>query len=720
MQDDNGRTDEIACPETGIEIHKSICAICDPQHCGLDLYVKDGKIIKVEGNKNHPNNSGSLCAKGASTRQYVYSDRRLKTPMKRVGKRGEGKFEPISWDEAMDILVEKLNGCKEKYGAESVMFACGFSKFFRPYLKRLSLLFGSPNYFTEGGVCSTANTIAQKLVFGTGTGADTDHAECILVWSRNPYYTGVGDGKGLTRALERGAKLIVVDPRITPTTKKADIHLRLRPGTDGALALGIANVIIREDLIDREFVENYTYGYEEFKAYVQEFTPERAGEITGVSPDLIRCAARMYARAKGAAIMASASPVVHHTNGVQNYRAIYSLVGLTGNFNRPGGQILALPCFMAPGLFENQCVQFDTPAEWGVLPPRVGLERFPVWGDTADDDAQGMAIPAQIRSGKPYPLKAMLAFGLNYRMYPDPENYLDALLQLDFLAGTDLFMTDTLRYMDLILPACTSVERSELHFYGTHIMLSQPAIEPLYESRSDSDIIIELAQRLGLKDPLFDGGFDACVNYMLEPSGITADMLRKYPDAMPVPEEIMKFVPHEQFKERGFDTPSGKLEFYSGVLERYKDREGFDPLPVYHEPKRSPRSTPELYQEYDLVFDTGSRKPMLVHSRMYDLPWVNVMLPNGTTCDINPADARARGIEEGDLVRLSTPEGSIEVIAELTETSLPGVVHVFHGNKKADVNRLIPADYCDPISGFPGFKSSLCRVEKVEEVKNHE
>ncbi len=672
----------------------------------------------MEGNKNHPNNHGSLCAKGASTRQYVYSERRLKTPMKRVGKRGEGLFEPISWEEAMDMLAEKLNGFKKEYGAESVMFACGFTKFFRPYLKRLSLLFGSPNYFTEGGVCSTANTIAQKLVFGTGTGADIGNAECILVWSRNPYYTGVGDGKGLTAAIERGAKLIVVDPRITPTTKRADIHLRLRPGTDGALALGMANVIIRENLTDREFVENYTYGYEEFSRYVMGFPPEKAEEITGVSAEMIRCAARMYARARGAAIMASASPVVPHTNGVQNYRAIYSLAGLTGNFNRRGGQILALPGFMAPGLFENQCAQFDTPADWRELPPRVGLDRLPVWWDTADVDAQGMAVPDQILSGKPYPLKAMLAFGLNHRMYPDPDRYLEALLQLDFLAGTDLFMTDTLRYMDLILPACTSVERSELHFYGTHIMLSQPAVAPLYESRSDSDIIIELAQRLGLKDPLFDGGFDACVNYMLEPSGITADMLRQYPDAMPVPEEIIKLVPCEQYKEHGFQTPSGKLEFWSKVLEKYEGREGFDPLPVYREPKRSPLSTPELYREYDLVFDTGSRKPMLVHSRMYGLPWVDVMLPKGTTCDMNPADAKARGIMDGDLVRVSTPEGSIEVIAELTETSLPGVVHVFHGNRKADVNRLIPGDYCDPISGFPGFKSSLCRVEKVE-VKTH-
>ena len=710
---------KIPCEQTGIEIRKSVCAICDPQHCGLKCYVKDGKIIKVEGNENHPNNRGSLCSKGASTRQYVYSDRRIRTPLRRVGKRGEGKFEPISWNEAMDILVERLNTIKQQYGAESVMFATGFTKFMRPYLKRLALLFGTPNYFTESGVCSEANIMAQELVFGTSAGADKANADVLLFWSTNPFYTGMGESKGLQQALERGAKLIVVDPRLTPTTDRAHIHLRLRPGTDGALALAMAHVIIEEDYVDHEFVDKYTYGYEEYKEYVKGFTPEKAEEITGVPAQLIRQAARMYGKAERAAIIGSASPVVHHTNGVQNYRAVYSLAGLTGNFNRKGGQILALPCFMSAGLFRNQCREFDQPVSWDSLPPRVGTQRFPVWGELAAEDAQGMEMPTQIRTGKPYPLKAFVGFGFNYRMYPDPENVISAMQELDFLVGVDLFMNDTTRYMDIVLPACSSVERSELHFYGSYLMLTQPAIEPLYESRNDIDIIIELAQKLGLKDPLFDAGFDACVNYMLEPSGITAEELRKYPDGMPVPKEIMKLVPDELYKTQGFHTPTGKLEFKSALLEKYQDRKGHDPLPVYREPERSPVSRPDLYQEYDLIFNTGSRLPMMVHSRMYHVPWTKVMMPMGTVCEMNPADGKKRGIQTGDWVRLSTPEGSIEVRANLTERVLPGVAHVFHGNRKADVNRLIPKDYCDPISGFPGFKSSLCKVEKIEGGKHN-
>lgn len=705
---------KIACPETGIEIHKSVCAICDPQHCGLKCYVKDGKIIKVEGNENHPNNHGSLCSKGASTRQYVYSEKRIRTPLKRVGARGEGKFEPISWEEAMDTIVERLNGLKKEYGPQSVMFATGFSKFMRPYLKRMALLFGTPNYFTESGVCSEANIMAQELVFGTSAGADQANAQVLLYWSTNPFYTGMDGSKTLQAALKRGAKLIVVDPRLTPTSDRAHIHLRLRPGTDGALALAMANVIIQEDYVDHAFVDNYTYGYEEYRDYVRTFTPEKAEAITGVPADLIREAARMYGKAERAAIIGSASPVVHHTNGVQNYRAVYSLAGLTGNFNRKGGQILALPCFMAPGLFRNQCAQFGQPVSWDSLPPRVGTKRFPIWGTMSGDDAQGMDIPNQIRSGDPYPLKAFMGFGFNYRMYPDPENVISALKELDFLVGVDLFMNDTIKYMDLVLPACSSVERSELHFYGTHIILTQPAIPPLYESRNDVDIIIELAQKLGLKDPVFDAGFDACVNYMLEPSGITAEELRKYPDGFPIPQEIMEFVPDEQYKTQGFHTPTGKLEFKSSRLEPFKDKEGYDPLPVYREPKRSPLSTPELFKEYDLVFNTGSRLPMMVHSRMYHVPWTKVMMPMGTVCEMNPIDGEKRGIQTGDWVRVSTPEGSIEVRANLTERVLPGVAHVFHGNRKADVNKMIPRDYCDPISGFPGFKSSLCKVEKIE------
>ena len=277
---------KIACPETGIEIRKSICAICDPGPlCGSDLYVKDEKIIKVEGSEKHPSNQGTLCPKGAATRQYVYHEDRLKTPMKRTGPRGSGKFTPISWDEALETIANQFNKIKKENGPESVAFFSGYTKYFRPYLRRLAHSFGSPNYMTESSTCHQAEAMAQTLVFGLPGGPDIMNTRCLLVWSANPFHSGPPNARAILKGKERGMKLIVVDPRQTPTTNIADIHLQLRPGTDGALALAMANVIINEKLYDSDFVANFTCGFDEYKEYVQSFTPEKGEELTGVPAD---------------------------------------------------------------------------------------------------------------------------------------------------------------------------------------------------------------------------------------------------------------------------------------------------------------------------------------------------------------------------------------------------------------------------------------------------
>ena len=694
---------KIPCLETGITLKKTICGICDPQQCGLKLSIKDGRIIKAEGNEDHPGSGGNLCGKGAATRQYVYSEKRLKTPLKRVGERGEGKFIPITWDEALDTVAWELNRVKREYGPESVMFTSGYSKYYRPWLSRLCLLFGSPNYITETGACFEAMHMAKCLVAGCMDGPDMGRTDCLLVWSSNPFYTGVINAKGLQANLDRGMKMIVVDPRITPTTQRAAVHLRPRPGTDGAVALGMANTILMEGLEDRGFISQYTKGFEEYRTYAAQFTPDRVEELTGVPAAELRAAALLYAQSKSAAIMASASPVVHHTNGVQNYRAIFSLAALTGNYGKPGGQ--AVP----PGI-KSRMREFSYPVAWSDLPQRVGVDQYPIWGAVCDDDATGMGIPRQIRTGKPYPLKAMFGVGFNHRMYPDPAAFAQAMKELDFIALVDLFDTETLKYADIVLPTCSSVERSELRFYGNGtFIVTEPAIEPLYDSKSDVDIMCLLSSRLGIDDPLMNHGLDTCLDYILEPTGLTARALRAYPDTFRATPEMMAGKPLDYFKKEGFPTPSGKFEFASSVLERFSDHPGHDPLPLYHPPGREPR----VGDEFDLVLNTGSRQPMLVHTRMYHVGWSQTVFPMRAACDMNPADAKKRGIVQGDEVVLSTPEGSLTVMANLTEAALPGVVHIFHGNAKADVNTLFPMEYVDPISGYPGYKSAVCKVEKA-------
>ena len=701
-------------PGTGVEVRKSICTICDPQtQCGLDLHVKDGKIVKVEGSKEHPYSVGTLCSKGAATRQYIYSEDRLKTPLKRTGPRGSGKFEPISWDEALDTIAAKLNEIKLQNGPESVVFFSGYTKYFRPYLKRLAHSFGSPNYLTESSTCHRATAMAQKLTFGQPGGPDLKNTRCLLVWSANPFYTNPGNARAILKGRERGMKLIVVDPRETPTTALADIHLPVRPGTDGALALSMANVIIHEKLYDRDFVGNHSYGFEEYREYVQHFTPEKGEALTGVPADKIIKAARMYASTKPAAIMPSASPVVHHTNGVQNYRAVFDLIGLTGNYDIIGGNFVVPPSFLhASGLIVTREQEFIQTRPWSEMAPRVGADRFPVWVDVLDEEAQAMHLPFQIRSGEPYPLKALIGFGMNYRMWPDSRALLQSVEKLDFFVNVDIFMTDTCKSADIVLPACTSVERSELRCYSMgYIIFTQPAIPPLYESRSDVEIIYELAGRLGLDDPLFKTGYEASVDWILAPSGISVAELKKYPGGMFVPNPIKP--PEKKYLKAGFKTPSGRMEFKSKVLERYAGRPGFEALPVYTPPKYSKESTPELAQDYPFVLNTGSRLPMFVHTRTYRLSWTSSLRPNHPAADINPADAARLGIQQDEAVRISTPKDAIFVKANLTQMVQPGVIHMYHGHSEADVNVLFEGDYLDPLSGYPGFKSALCRVEKV-------
>ena len=704
---------KIAGPETGIEIRKSICAICDPTtQCGLDLYVKDGRIIKVEGSKENPYSEGTLCSKGAAQRQYVYSEDRLKTPLKRTGPRGLGKLEPISWDEALDTIAARLNAIKREDGPQSVAFFAGYTKYFRPYLKRLAHSFGSPNYLTESSVCSTATSVAQQLVFGVPSRPDMSDAGCLLVWSANPFYTNPGNARAILRGKERGMKLIVVDPRETPTTAHADVHLQVRPGSDGALALSMAHVIINERLYDQAFVASHTYGFEEYREYVQLFPPEKGEELTGVPADQIVAAARMYASVKPAAILPSAAPVVHNTNGVQNYRAVFSLVGLTGNYDVKGGNFVQPPSFEGmPGLFPSREREFTQSRPWSEMVPRVGAERFPVWVDLIDE-AQAMQLPSQIRSGEPYPIKAVIGFGLNYRMWPDSKGLLDSLDELDFFVNIDPFMTETCAHADIVLPACTSVERSELRCYDMgYVNFTQPAIPPLYDSRSDVNIIYELAARLGLDDPLLKAGYEASVDWILEPSGMTVAELSKHPGGMFVPNPVR--APEKKYLRSGFKTPSGKLEFKSKILEKYEGRPGFDALPVYVPPKYSKESAPEMAKGYPFILNTGSRLPMFAHTRTFRLSWTSSLRPNHPSADVNPGDAARLGVKQDEAIRISTPKGAIVVKANLTQMVQSGVVHMYHAHPEADINLLFEGDYLDPLSGFPGFKSALCKVERV-------
>jgi anaerobic selenocysteine-containing dehydrogenase len=321
------------------------------------------------------------------------------------------------------------------------------------------------------------------------------------------------------------------------------------------------------------------------------------------------------------------------------------------------------------------------------------------------DEAQSMHVPFQIRNGKPYPLRAMVAVGMRHRMWPASDFMAESLKKLDFLVDVDLFMTETSALADIVLPACSSFERSELKVWvENHVMWTQPVIAPLGQSRSDVEIIFDLARRIAPEDSLFQKGYEANIDWLLEPTGLTVNELKKHREGLTL---NVKMPPFRKYEKNGFPTPSGKMEFSSTVLKKA----GLNPLPFYQEPRFSPHSTPQIAQEFPLVLTTGARLPMYQHSRTFRLAWTRG-LRRDACVDINPQDAQARGIEAGDWVSLSTQRGSIKVRANLTQTVPPGVISVFHAWPEADVNLLIEPDYLDPISGFPGFKALLCEVRK--------
>ncbi len=699
--------------DTGIEIKRSLCAICSPGlHCGVDCYVKDGKIIRIEGTPEHPFNHGKLCTKGSALRNYVYRADRLKTPLKRVGERGEGKFEPISWDEAFDMIAENLLKIREKYGASSVMFFSGYCKWYRPILHRMAHVFGSVNFATDDSTCMTAMMLGNKTTAGTGGGGDMAHASTFLGWNYDGYYSNHLSVGGVQALKKRGGKVIIIDIRDTPASKNlADIFLKINPGTDGALALGMGKLIIDNGWMDKEYVEKYTFGFDKYKELVDQYPLEKVAEITGLDPDHIFEATKLYATNGPACANYSSSALVHHINGFNTHRAIVCLSALTGNFDRVGGNIPNPASYIhKPAGFPTREHQFRSERYPKDAPEQIGAEKFPLW-NALYDEFQAVDLIRQLEEGTPYPLKGMVAFGLNAKMLPQSERLLKAMADnLDFYVDTDMFMTWSAKYADFVLPACSSLERGEMKAYqGGFLTFTQPVIEPLYDSKSDTDIMYGMIKALKLDDELLQQGYEACCDWIIDGCGLTVADLKK--SSLPVKVPTAKW-PAQAGKvlANGFKTPSGKFEFYSNAIAEIVPE--LDPLPSYTDPL-SDENDPETKAKYPFYLCTGARRPHALHSRTHEVPWLRSLQPDPTV-EVHNEDAKRLGLKNGDWVAMSSPHGEIRMRVKVSALAKPGVLLAIHGYTEANVNELVGENHVDPYSGFPGFKGLRCNIRKVE------
>jgi len=678
-----------------------VCGMCS-SHCPTKVHVRQGKAIKID---MVAENMLDTCPRWQAQLDFVYHPDRLKYPLKRIGERGAGSFERISWDEALATVADKLLDIKAKYGAEAVVFYVSYPKEPRHYCHRLTHAFGSPNYCTESSNCSTAVTLASILNFGTGYDSFSQHGmgmdpatKCKLIWSSSVRHSFPGVWNAYLEAKQKSVKIITVDPRRTEAASIADIHLQLRPGTDGALALGLLNIIINEQLYDKEFIEKWTSGFDGLKKLVQEYPPEKVEQITRVPASKVREAAILYATHKPASIRTSPGSTVHCSNGVQNQRAVMLLSAVTGNFGLPGGD--------QAGTRRRGPRSTDDITLHGRIanfPPGIGADRFPIW-TTQFREMHSNALTDRIESGDPYPIKALYGVGLNITFFPNTNRFVENLKKLDFIVVNDYFHNPGTQLADIVLPVASWLERHILESRGG-TRLIEPAIEPVGESWPEWNIFAELAKRLGFGNEFWDGDFEKCLNYILEPSGITVADLRQHPEGTRNTPPTTPPISSDKFD---FQTPSGKVEIYSSFLEQH----GHEPLPVYKEPMESPISRPDLVGSFPLVFTSGARLVQFTHSQHRNIPRLRKEVPEALV-EINPADAESRGIQPGDMVTVTSPRGSARLKAYVTDTILPGVVHVmYHWPGEANANILTDDQTLDPISGFASFKSQLCQVTK--------
>lgn len=697
---------KIPCPETGIKVCHTVCAICSPaNNCGVNAYVKDGKMLKLEGMDEHPASKGRLCVKGLSGRQFAYREDRILTPLRRTGERGEGKFEPITWEEAYREIASRLNATKAEYGADAVAFFGGYNKWYRPWLRRLAHSFGTMNYGTESSTCMTAGWMAWKIAAGQLARPDMAHADLYLGFALNPYFSGHSKAAAMEKRHAAGMKIIVIDPKITPTVERlCDLYLRPYPGTDGALALCMGNILIENGWINQEYIDKYVHGFEEYKEYVKQFNSTNIEKLTGVPYEKVLEACRMIHESHSMCINENSAPIPHHRNGLQNYRAIMALSALTGNYDHEGGQMPGHHSFthqMAGFVTRDEEFSEEVIPKDAKLP--VGAEKFPLWYYT-EREMQCVDLARQILEGTPYPVRTLFAMGMNYRMLPNDKYVREALLNLDFFVDTDLFMTDTAMLADIVLPVCTSYERGELETYpGCYAWYTKPAIDRVGESKSDAEIICDLAKELQLGDAELEAGYEKNLEYMLQDLDITVEELKASELPVKIP-NVSKAVPGEHL-EKGLNTPTGKFELYSELIASHPEWH-LDPLPTYREPLDD--ADPELYP-YRLC--SGGRIPNAIHSRLHKVKWARSLRPD-PTAELSVEDAAELGVKEGDDLEIFTERGCICVKAKPTHKVPKSVVFFYHGYSEADVNSLMSGTHVDPYSGFPAYNSTRCGMRK--------
>lgn len=668
----------------------SVCGICSSR-CGIAVEVVRDSVTRVRADREHPISGGAICPKGRALPEILDSPRRLRKPLVRR----DGVLSEASWEEALSAAANGLDRARAMGGPESVAFhvgQAGVGHGFLPYVRHLACAFGTPNYSSAGSHCHVAKEMANEHTYGFLPEPDYVRSGCIILWGYNPQESGPAAMGRINAARARGARLIVVDPRTTPTARDADIHLQVRPGTDGALALGMIHILIRDGLHDAKFVEQWTVGFEQLAERAATFEPERVERITGVSAADLEAAAHLYATNRPAVLYPGIA-VELQANGYHGIRAIACLQALVGDLEVPGGALRVPAPPLAP---------LGSPSVSGASP--IGSEEFPLFALSPHGLAQANRYARAVLDGDPYPLKALVVFGANPLLtWPGGARLRDALAQLDSLVVIDHVLTETASMADVVLPAGSFLARPEL-WWGADsngdllIGLSEPLVDES-DLMSDWEIAKAIAEKSGLGNAFPWADEHAAIDARLEPMGLSVEVLQSSPRGV-----RWGSVQYGTYEDGGFRTPSGKVELVSSRLAEA----GHDPLPGY-----VPVLGDRAVEAPGVIVTTGARVAAYQHSRYRWVPALAALHPEPDAV-MHPDTAAECGVLEGDRVRVTSAQGDIVLKAVFDDRVLRGAVSIMHGWDQANANLLTDAERLDPVSGFPGDRMLVATVEVAE------
>jgi anaerobic selenocysteine-containing dehydrogenase len=699
--------------------YKAACRGCHGG-CVHLLTVENGRVTHVRPDPDAPLNHGRACVKGMTILEQMYHPQRLTKPLRRLGSRGSGRWAEISWDEAYDEMAHRLGQLRDTYGPESIALISGTGRHHLSQFWRFANVLGTPNATSSGAlICLGPRKNAGELACGHFAGVDyygDTKPGGILVWGANPAISGA-DGElqfHIRDAVKAGIPLIVVDPKPNELTEKALLWLPLRPGTDGALALGILNILIQEKLYDQTFVENYTFGFEALRKRCQEYDLTRVAAITGLSPALIQQAAHHIASIQPLSLEWGCA-MEQSTNALQTCRAIFMIPALTGNYDVPGGFVESMEIAPTADILldrlspemAKKCISGGYPLCDGTASPKLFAHPY-------------LTLDA-MRTGKPYKIRGLISSANNTLIsVPDSHHTYDCLQALDYFVYMDFFMTPTGELADIVLPAAMWPEVDSVFCmpeFGDVAALCMQKVVQVGQCKADEDVFLELSQRMGL-----DYGASSQREIL---DGILAELAARRPEYAGLDFDRFKQLgyiapkrTYENYKRQGFATPTGKFELYSTILEKA----GADPLPSWTEIPESPVSRPDMLEDYPLILTTGSRtQPFFISNnrqikslrRLHPFPLVSMSV--GT--------AAQYGLEAGDWAFIETARGRITQKVEILPEMPDGIVSCEmgwwypeagapdYGWDESNANILTVGDRPhDPVGGAYPLRGLLCRV----------